>query len=286
MSMFQIPELLCIGFFCHDLHEGKYLLGGTASYSSLMANQLGVETAVLTSVGSDFKFFDTFEKERIQVYNKPAEETTVFENLYYENHQRVQYMYHRAETLYSQDVPEIWKQVPVIKLCLIADEVDSSILEAFPNALIGATIQGWLRKWDDQGRIYPKPMDWEKLSAIDIVFMSDADVADLEYAIPQIVDHVKLAVMTKGKDGASIFFEGNEYAYPSFPVKEVDPTGAGDIFATSFLVHYHHTGSIELSAAFAHAAASFIVEDYGIKIPTMQKINNRYKEYISRFLTD
>lgn len=121
------PEFLCIGFFCHDLHEGEYILGGTASYASLMASQLGKRTAVLTSVGNDFKYFEIFKKNGIEVLNKPAKKTTVFNNIY-KNGNRIQYIYDPAEKLDLNDLPEYWKQIPIVKFCLIADEVDFSLL--------------------------------------------------------------------------------------------------------------------------------------------------------------
>ena len=192
-------------------------------------------------------------------------------------------MHYRSETLFDTDLPEEWKNTPVVKFCLIADEVDISLLNAFPNALIGATIQGWLRQWNDKGEISPKQMDWDILKAVDIVFMSEEDIAGFESVIPTIIENVKILVLTKGAKGATIFFENDSQDYPAFPVKEVDPTGAGDIFAASFLVQYHKTKDIALSAAFANAAASYIVEDFGINIPSVSQIDTRFNEYLKTF---
>lgn len=277
------PEFLCIGFFCHDLHEGDYILGGTASYASLMASQLGKRTAVMTSVGNDFKYFDLFKNNNIEVYNKPANKTTVFNNIY-ENGNRIQFIYNPAEKLFLNDLPKHWKQSPIVKFCLIADEVDFSLLNAFPNSLVGATIQGWLRQWDEYGKISPKKINWELLKPIDIIFFSDADIEDLETTLPEIIKNVKMVVMTKGAHGVSIFQQNNTFEFPSFPINEVDPTGAGDIFATAFLLHFYQTKNIALSAAFAHAAASLVVEEIGPKIPTKAQIEERYSDYKRRFI--
>ena len=78
----KIPEFLCIGFLCHDLHDNDYILGGPASYSSLLATALGKKTAVVTSVGNDFRFNDLFINNHIEIINKQADRTTVFENIY------------------------------------------------------------------------------------------------------------------------------------------------------------------------------------------------------------
>jgi sugar/nucleoside kinase (ribokinase family) len=43
----------------------------------------------------------------------------------------------------------------------------------------------------------------------------------------------------------------------------VDPTGAGDVFAAAFLLHYHETEDPLAAAAFATCAASCVVEGVG-----------------------
>jgi sugar/nucleoside kinase (ribokinase family) len=50
---------------------------------------------------------------------------------------------------------------------------------------------------------------------------------------------------------------------PALPRAEVDPTGAGDVFAAAFLVRYHETGDALEAAAFAACAASCVVEGIG-----------------------
>jgi sugar/nucleoside kinase (ribokinase family) len=47
----------------------------------------------------------------------------------------------------------------------------------------------------------------------------------------------------------------------------VDPTGAGDVFAASFLMRYHETGDLAEAAAFAACGASCVVE--GIAATTL-----------------
>ena len=280
--MNDIPDFLCIGFFCHDVKGEGYLLGGTASYCSLAASRLGQDTAVLTSVGEDFLFFDTFQKEEIVVHNKPALKTTVFHNIYKEGI-RTQYLYDRANTIEAKDLPEVWKKTPIVKFCLIANEMAPSLLMAFPNALKAATIQGWLRQWDDQGKISPKTMDWDLLNTIDIVLFSDADIPDIEKVLPIITNRVEIVVMTRGANGASIFYKNRQYDFPAYPVQEVDPTGAGDVFAAAFVVAYGKQQNIALAASYAHTVASFIVEEEGAQFPSIEAIEARLIAYQKLF---
>lgn len=276
-------DFLCIGHLCHDRYVGGNLLGGTASYVSLIARQLGRKPAILTSVGPNFEFFPVFEQNGIPVCNKPAAETTVFENIYHDG-ARTQYLHARAGILNAGDVPAEWRTAPVALCCPIADEVDFSLLQAFPNSLVGATIQGWLRQWDDCHRVFPKAMDWSRLAGADVVILSDADIAGFEAALPQIAETVKVVIMTKGAAGAVVFQNGQQYHFPVFPVKEADATGAGDVFAAAFLIRYSETRDIALSAAFAHCAASFVVEGVGVRnMPGPDLLLERFGEYKTKF---
>lgn len=277
------PAFLCIGFFCHDRYKDDLILGGTTSYASLIAQKMiDQPVAVLTSVGDDFLFMNTFEEAGIEVCNKRAEKTTVFSNIYKEG-QRTQYIHARAETLSRADVPVTWRSTPIVKLCLIADEVDHGLMQAFPDSLIAATIQGWLRQWDAHGKIKPKEMDLALLEQVDIVLMGDADIKGLDHLLAQIIERVSIVVMTKGDQGAIVFYQGAKYFFPSFPIKEVDPTGAGDVFAVSFLLKYAASKSIYLAASYAHVVASFVVEGIGVHISTLEAINKRWETYQKNF---
>jgi len=300
-------NFLSIGHTCHDRLGERNILGGTASYSSLVAKQLGLTTGILSSVGDDFEFFDFFEKNGIRVWNKKAERTTVFENIYQinaamtnaamtnaamtnddnaENRHRTQYLHARAETLFAADVPAECFEAKIVLFCPIADEVDFSTFEKFPTALKGATIQGWLRQWDAQGKISPKEMDWSQLAAADVVIMSDADIQGFEAKIPEIASFLKVLVMTQGARGATVFSENQQFHFPAFPVKEVDATGAGDVFATAFLIKYSETRDLSLATGFAHCAASFVVEGVGIEnLLRLSRIQERFGIYQKEFLT-
>jgi sugar/nucleoside kinase (ribokinase family) len=63
---------------------------------------------------------------------------------------------------------------------------------------------------------------------------------------------------------------------PGFPAVEVDPTGAGDVFAAAFLVRLQETEDPVQAARFANAVASFCVEGPGVAgIPTREQVEER-----------
>lgn len=267
-------DYLLIGHACHDVTPDGFSLGGAVSYSGLTAKRLGMTPGILTSVGDDFLFEKNFAEANIPLHVKPAERTTVFENIYAEG-KRTQYLHARASDLLPSDVPEIWRQSKIVQCSPIADEVSLALLANFPETLVGATIQGWLRQWNQtksgtsgssNGSIVsPKAMDWSKLAAADVVIFSDEDIRGFESALPQIISKVGVVAMTQGENGCTVWQEGKQQHFPAYPAGVVDATGAGDVFAAAFLIEFSKSENVESAARFANAAASIVVEGKGIE---------------------
>jgi len=272
-------KYVCVGHCCHDKLDEKYILGGTCSYAAIVAKKLGQQSAVLTSVGKDFLFKKVFADLDIPFYNKHAEKTTVFQNKYYKGF-RTQHMFSRAQEIVKSDIPNNLCQPDILHLCLIANELDFKIIKEFEAQLVGAAIQGALRTWDKDGLISYKEMDWKRLKNVDIVILSEEDIEGRKKILSKIAKYVDQVVLTKAEKGAHIFYRGGEYHFPSYNVKEVDATGAGDVFATAYLIKYNETKSIEEACIYAHCTASFIVEGIGLEnLPSEDLIQKRILEY-------
>lgn len=272
---------LCIGHLCHDrLTGGGHVLGGTAAYVSLVLRQLGYPAAILTSLGPDFAFRAQFDGPGIPLLAKPAARTTVFENIYLDNGQRTQYLHARAAELRPEDVPPAWQEAEIVLFCPIADEIDPALFQVFPKALKGATIQGWLRQWDAQGLVRPKAMDWTQLAGLDLVILSDADIAGLDGALEALQTQVPLLVLTQGAAGATVFQGGTARHFPAYPVRAVDATGAGDVFAAVFMLRYAESADVAQAAGFAHCAASLVVEGIGVdNLRSLDLVEQRFRAY-------
>ena len=270
---------LCIGHCCHDKTDDKDILGGTVSYAAILAKAWNVKSGILTSVSKDFKFLDKFKRLDIPLTIKWANQTTTFENRYADG-KRTQYLLARAETIDKNDLLEKFQKVPIVHFGPIANEINPNILTAFPHSLKGLSIQGLLRQWAPDGLVSPRAMDWTILNEIDIVFLSDEDISGVEDYLEKIIQNCKQVVLTHGSNGATIFENGQKLYFPSFPVKEVDPTGAGDTFTTTYLIDYYKNKNVRSACIFAHCAASFIVESKGLsKIPRMEEVQRRCREY-------
>jgi sugar/nucleoside kinase (ribokinase family) len=89
---------------------------------------------------------------------------------------------------------------------------------------------------------------------------------------------VPIVVVTRGPDGALLYLDGNPpEAFPGYAAREVDPTGAGDVFAAAFLCRLRATGDPRAAADFANRVAALSVEGEGILgIPTRTQLLARY----------
>ena len=271
-----MKRLLCIGHCCHDRVKEGFSLGGTVSYVSFMAAKLGVQVSVATSFGENFLFREDFKAFGIPLHNLSSIETTTFHNTY-KGSQRMQVLEARASDLDHAFLSTLGKQWDMVLFAPIANEVDFTVSELFPNIFKIATIQGALRTWDNKGLIAFQAMDWEKLKGIDLLILSEEDINyDYEYVNDMLhcVEHI---VVTKAEAGCTVWYNGIKTEFPSFPVeKAVDFTGAGDVFALSYAIAFHSSHSYNFAARFANCAASISIEGKGLEsLPSLSKIKER-----------
>ncbi len=263
-------DYLTVGHVTRDvLPGGRYAVGGTASYASLTAAALGRAVGVLTSAGADadFSVFDG----RVSVARHPAPDTTTFENLYLDG-VRQQFVYSRAATLSPDLLPSLWQRAPLVHLGPVMGECDPALATFFAShAFVGMTPQGWMRTCDAQGRV--SPQFWQHagrlLPLASAVVFSIEDIGGNWALARYYAQQTRILVITCGRQGGTLFVDGAEARFPAIAVAEVDPTGAGDIFAAAFFITLA-SGAAPLSAAnYASCLAGHSVTRRGLAaVPT------------------
>jgi 1D-myo-inositol 3-kinase len=108
------------------------------------------------------------------------------------------------------------------------------------------------------------PCEWdrpdESLSGVHALFLSEHDIPGALRRSRDLLSYVPMIAVTSGWRGLSLITRAGSEQIPGFPRTEVDPTGAGDVFATAFLIRYQETGDPSAAAVFACCAASCVVE--------------------------
>ncbi|NOH02209.1 MAG: carbohydrate kinase family protein [Chloroflexi bacterium] len=99
------------------------------------------------------------------------------------------------------------------------------------------------------------------------------------WSLDQILEHVKVLVITRGKDGADLYSDGDSVHIPTVPEDEiVDPTGVGDAFRGGFLAGYSHGFDWKLCGEIGSLSAVYCLEQRGTQ-------NHSYtrEEFVQRF---
>ena len=270
---------LAVGHFCYDVTLKGYALGGSAAYSTITARNLGFQARVITAVGNDFDRRNPL-LNGIEVIYQESYNTTVFDNRYREDGQRKQSILALGAKLTPRHITADCCEAEVVYLCPIADEVDPDCVHRFNDSLIGVTPQGWMRHRKSDSRVLAKY--WNSAALIlpyaDVLILSDEDLNTYPDELEKYIELTKIVVLTKGKHGATLYENGRVLDSNAYPANEIDPTGAGDVFAAAFLIKYYETQSPQEALNFAHCAASFAVEGrHTANIPTLDSIRKRLK---------
>lgn len=239
------------------------MLGGSVSYASLAAQRLGWDVGIVTRAGPEFQAPASLP--RVTAFTEPSATTTRFRNDYGADGRRTQWLLSRADVIDPAVVPDDWRNPSALLLAPVIDEVPPCTALAFRSGLVGAVAQGWLRQTDAAGRVSSKP--WTDpgphLAGVHVLFLSQNDLPDPERRSRELLAHVPIVALTRGTRGVTLLTRDGEEHFPTQPRAEIDPTGAGDVFATAFLVAYAESHDLSESAAFAACAASFVVEGVG-----------------------
>jgi adenosine kinase len=99
------------------------------------------------------------------------------------------------------------------------------------------------------------------------------------WALEQILEHVQIVVVTRGKDGADLYNKNEQVYIPTVPERRiVDPTGVGDAFRGGFLAAYAHGWDWALCGQVGSLAAVYCLEVKGSQNHTYTR-----NEFIQRF---
>ncbi|WP_437285939.1 PfkB family carbohydrate kinase [Sorangium sp. So ce406] len=267
------PDILLIGHVTRDLlsadPQSDCRLGGTVSFGAVTAVRLGRAPTVVTRAAASTDL--SALPAEAEVMALPSPFTTTFANVYTAQG-RMQYCHARALPIRSSDIEGRLRRPRAVLLGPLVDEIGPDVAGVFAEeTLVVAAPQGWMRRWDHAGRVYSKRWDDAGgiLSRLDVVVLSEEDIEHDPSRLDPFLERVPLVVVTASREGSTLVQRGAggaivKTSIPPRPAEEVDPTGAGDVFATAFMIRLEETGDPVASARFANVAASFGVERAGM----------------------
>jgi sugar/nucleoside kinase (ribokinase family) len=272
---------LLVGTVTKDLlPDGNFTFGGTVTYATVIVKNLGWQPTIVTAAASDFRPPPYLAEVDWRIL--PSPETTTFRNEYDAYGHRRQTIGPVAQTISTLDIPIDCRQAPLVHLCPLAQELEPSITSIFKNSLLVATPQGWMRQWDEHGAV--SLGEWvgadRILSQLKATVISLEDIEGDWTVAKNWAAQVPILIVTQGKNGCTVFHQGQRYSVPSRSAQQVDPTGAGDVFAAAFFIRFYETGNLWQSARFANVTASMAIERPGPEgAPSRDEIETYIRKY-------
>ena len=254
---------LLIGHVTKDLlPEGGFVVGGTVTYAAMVAKRLGWRPVVVTAAAADFEPPACLDGVDWTIL--PSDETTTFKNQYVAEG-RQQVVGPVARSITTDDIPSVLRRPAVVHLGPVARELEPSLAKLFPDSLLVATPQGWMRRWDTDGVVSLD--NWcgaeEILPQLDAAVLSVEDIQGDWAVAERWANEIAVLVVTQDEEGCTLFHRGEKRSFPARAARLIDPTGAGDVFAAAFFIRWAETGAPGQAAVFANVTASMALQHPG-----------------------
>lgn len=296
------PKLITVGHVIKEIirfpdKEIGPVLGSPAAYSAVTASRLGVKTGIVTRIGRDMPatllqpLRDAgIDMRGIKVAGKNSRTTILSYDM--AGNKSVSYEKIAPPILFS-DVPEEYLEAEAALICPMDFEVPLSTLQSLyeHHLVLMADLGGFGGTVATIHPLSPKTANHvfleELVKYCSIIKVSLEDCQYLFGAIqdPEVAGNLlielgaKVVILTLGGDGSQVYVGQEKFIVPPFPARVIDTTGAGDAFCGAFLAEYLNTHNLHLSALFASAAASLMIEESGgvqvSRMPTPEQVRRK-----------
>lgn len=268
MSYNRGVDLLVVGHVTRDEVDGGVRLGGAASYAALAAACLGYETALVTVAPPDDPLLEPLRRApRLHLRCAPSDVMTTFA-LDYAGDQRRLWVRRRARALTPDDIPVDWRRPRIAYVGAVAGECDTAFVKALGALFCGAGLQGWLRRIAADGRVEPALLaeapEVQNPPILNVAIVSEEDHPGAEGVARRFLGSMGTAAITRGARGSMLWTARQCIDVPAAPAREVDPTGAGDVFGVVLTLELAHGKPLAVAGRAAAAAAARVVEGPGL----------------------
>jgi sugar/nucleoside kinase (ribokinase family) len=264
--------------------------GGPSLYSARAAAALGATVTLVTCelVSAGPEPFDRSALEGLEVIELPrfrGKPMPRYANSYDADGNRTQLLVEQGDVLpagfvQAGDTARFTEPVDVLIYALAFHELTRPPSPSIPARVTGLSMQGLLRDVSAEMEVFPHRAPWPQVAELvdvaDFAFFSEEDTAHPELLARHIATQGPRVFLTRGYRGAALYTADGESDYEPLIAEAIDPTGAGDCFATAFVVRFAEIGDIDEATRFALAAGAAAVERLGLAgVPSRAEIEAR-----------
>jgi len=258
-------DILVIGNPTIDSIDSKYFgPGGPVTYVSNSLSQLGQKNInIVTSYGKDFLTENFIGYKNL--LNFKSDFTNRF-NFVFKSDNRKMEAISNSKKIYVEEIdlkisPKLVYIAPVLDEFSI--EETKKIMEKYKSSFFVCMPQGWIRK------INGKEVEFdfskiEKIPYFDILFFSDEEIKNSHLSLKKLKKMSNVLVITKGKQGASVYMNEKTLHIDSLNVKSVNTIGAGDIFSTVFGLELFLSNNLISAGELANEIAARSIQHIGL----------------------
>ena len=273
------PRVLVCGHVTLDRYDDALLPGGSAYYAGHAYRALGAHVWVATTAGPDFP---REALAGLEADVAPAPRTTSFENRYTANGRRSHSVSAIAPRLEASHLVARWRTPDLLHLAPVVGEVDlRSWLGAVSARLVGLGVQGCVRAVLPDGQVAQPRWDLDRadLAGVSAACLGEDDLDGQGDLLDRLAAVVPIVAFTHSGRGCDVIVRGRTRRLGVYRTCEVEPTGAGDVFAAGFLLGLARGDDPVDAARLGTAAASVVVEGRAGK--TLGRVGEAYARLAS-----
>lgn len=242
-------DVIMIGHFARDRlvvdGHGEMSAGGGVYYGSVALRRLGRSVAIVTRLHpSDWPLLEQVSAEGVQVFAKPAAQTSGIENLYdsADMERRICKPLGFAGPIQISDLPALRARIYAI-VPIIAGEVDLAFLQSVAaRGPVALDIQGFVRVPDGNDLVFrPWPEMAEGLAHVTYLKVDRAEAelltgeTDLSRAGIRLSTYGPREIVVTESAGVTVLVDGQVFQAPFAPRSLAGRTGRGDTCFATYL---------------------------------------------------
>ena len=256
------------------------VLSGCSTNACLAAKKLGLpKVGLVGCIGPDHKtkFQSEMGKFGVEVFaDINGKGTGGFHLIYDEKGDRTLDVLGIAGPIRPNIIPEEFLHTRFLIIGPILGEVDEALIEYLRSSTSSKLFldpQGLIRSIGADNRIIHgcNKEDFAKIARrVDFVKPNEPESRTITGENDPVQSLGRLnemgpaiPIVTLAERGSLLLEDGKLCRIPAYPTRAIDPTGAGDVYAGSFITHYLRSGSPTEASLYASAAASIKIEQVG-----------------------